>query len=79
MRPVSQKGRPMELNWREARLLETLQKTTGSLTVREAARKCFPGVRPKTKAALMVRNSMRKLVRNAVARRAARGVLEAVR
>lgn len=46
-------------------------------TIREAARKCFPGVRPVEKADSQVRNAFRRLKRMALLTKVARGTYEA--
>lgn len=67
----------METNWKEDRVITALKRSEEPLTIRQLAWKCFPGVRPVTKADSWVRNALRILVRDGYASRKARGTYDA--
>ena len=60
----------MNLNWKEDRVIRAI--ASGKTTIRDVARKCFPGVRPVEKADSQVRNNVRRLVRDGLVQRAKR-------
>lgn len=70
------KSNGSNLNWKEERVVKALR-TVEYATIRWVARKCFPGVRPATKADSQVRNSVRKPIKIGLVARHARGVLRA--
>lgn len=61
------------LNKKQEKVNDALQAAFAELTIRELARKCFPGVRPVEKADSWVRNALRKLVAIRAAKKVNRG------
>ncbi len=66
-----------DLHWKTVRVRDALRASDEPLTIRELARKCFPGVRPREKADSQVRNHLRVLVPRGEARKVRRGTYEA--
>lgn len=62
-----------ELNWKQDRVWLFLLERGAPMTIRQLARRCFPGVRPVAKADSQVRNSLRRLVRERLVRKVADG------
>lgn len=65
-----------DLNWMEARIVETLR-SKGRLTLVQLGKRCFPGVPPRERRLSRVRNGLRKPMRLGLIRRVDNGTYEA--
>lgn len=75
---MEKESQSSKLNWKEERVVARLKEVAPSaLTIRELARKCFPGVRPASKADSQVRNSLRKPTRLRMIKKAGEGAYKA--